>query len=365
MSNFNRRRRNQIFGLIVALGLVPSLGVGLSGLVGINPRDIQFFSADYRAEYSTAKGLEKRGPIQMRSQGQSRLLIREGTREEEFAFTREGTYLDQGKDTGTYPILWVRFPPQEKMNRPRQFMELVNQLRVTDLTGLIGPRGAVYRLHNQTTTIFWSWLVGSQFSHPADLLDEQGQVKASGIYDTTCGILEELTAFKDGAMGTITLTGTDFPMSRNRNLTILYTFILTGILLLYHFIWRRKNIPDPILFRLESDLIVLGILAVLVDEWADIWFFHYLGPRGLIILHLLTAAFVLWRFGFWVILPLLELAWALAFAEASRSIIPQLAFCPGLFFTWFALIQFHSFRNRFQQRKVEPPAKEAAIGSGV
>ena len=348
MSKFSRRRRNNVFFLIVALGLVPSLGVGLSGLVGIHPRDIQFFSADYRAEYSTSKGLKDRGPIEMRSQGQSRLIIREGAGEEEFAFTPEGTYLDQGKDTGTYPILWVRFPPQEKMNRPRQFTDLVNQLRVTDLTGLIGPQGAVYRLHNETTTILWSWIVGSQFSHPVDLLGEQGQVKASGIYDTTCGILEELTAFKDGAMGAITLTSTDFPMSRNRNLSILYTFILTGLLLLYQFIWRRKNTPDPVLFRLESDLIVLGILAVLVDEWADIWFFHSVGAKGLIIIHLLTAAFVFWRFGFWVIFPLLELAWALAFAGVSKSIIPQLAFCPGLLITWFALLQFHSFRDRFK-----------------
>ena len=80
----------------------------------------------------------------------------------------------------------------------------------------------------------------------------------------------------------------------------------------------------------------------------DIWFFHWVGTAGLIILHLLACAFVLWRFCFWVIFPLIEVAWAAAFAFASGSLTPQLAFFPGLVITWFALIQFHSFRKRFK-----------------
>jgi hypothetical protein len=346
MSNFDRRHRNSIFFLVLALGLVPGGLAFLSTPVGISPRDPQFLDADYHAEFKTGKGLSDFNPIVMRSEAGKKLAIKQSGREEGFVFTPEGTYVKDGKDTGTYPVLWVRFPPQEKMTRRDTFSKLINQLKVTDLTGLIGPKGEVYRLHNETTTILWSWTLGSQFSHPVELIDAKGDVAASGIYDTTCGILEEMSVYKDGALGTIALTETDFPMSRNRNFSIVYVFIVAGIILLYHFIWRRKRISDPVVFRLDTDLLILGVIAVFLDVYVDIWFFHVTGPWVLVILHLAAAGFVLWRFGFWVVFPLLELYWAGSLAIASQSINPQLAMCPALIITWFGILQFQSFKKR-------------------
>jgi hypothetical protein len=360
MSMFTRRRRNNIFYLILALALVPSAMVGISGLIGLHPRDIQFFSEDYGAEFSLGKGLSEVGSIEMRSSGRSKLVIKEGSREEEFPFTAEGTYLKGGIDTGTYPVLWVRFPAQEKMNRPSRFAELISQLKVTDLTGLLGPRGRVYKLHAEESTILWSPIIGSQFSHPVDILDARGRVVASGIYDTTCGMAEELTVFKNGVMGTITLTETDFPISRNRNLGLLYTAILSVLLLLYHFIQRRKKIEDKRLFRVETDLIILGIIVVMVDVWVDIWFFHCVKAAGLVILHVLVIGLVFWRFGLWGIFPLVELGWAAAFAVASREFTPQFAFFPGIVITWFALVEFHSFRGRLKEKDAREAEKQPA-----
>lgn len=350
MIKFSFRQRINLFLLTLSIALVPGALALLSTRVGISPRDPQFFDADYRAEFSTDKSLKNRGPILIRSAGRSKLIIQEGSQKGEFAFTPEGTYLLDGKDTGTYPILWVRFPPQEKLNRPEKFIEQINQLRAIDLTGLIGQPGATYSLHNKTSTILWSWTLGSQFSHPVDLIDESGKAVASGTYDSTCGILEELSAYQNGALGVIALMRTDFPMSRNRNFTLVYAFIVACLIVIYHFVWRRKKIGDRKLFRLETDLIILGMMAIFVDEYLDIWFFHSTGPMWLIILHLAVAGFVLWRFGWWVIFPLLELFWAGAFTAASKSVIPQLAFCPALIITWFALLQFQSFKGRLNPK---------------
>jgi len=351
MSNFDRRQRNQIFFLVIALGLLPGGLSFLSSRVNISPRDPQFLDSDYRAEFTAAKGLAERDPIIMRSQGRQKIMISEGASEQGFEFTPEGSYIKDKIDTGTYPVLWVRFPPQEKMSRRNDFGERINRLKATDLTGLVGPRGKVYSLHNETTTILWSWTLGSQFSHPVELIDEQGRTAASGIYDTTCGLLEEMSVYKDGALGTISLVETNFPMSRNRNFTLVYAPIVAGLILLYHFIWRRKKIPDPALFRLETDLLLLGMLAVFIDEYLDIWFFHLTGPALLIVIHLFAAGLVLWRFGLWVIFPLFELFWAGNFAIASRDINPQLAFCPALIITWFAILAFKSFPKRREKKE--------------
>lgn len=351
MSNLNRSRRINLFLLVICLGLGPGLLVVLSGVLDINPRDIPFFKADYVAEFETGKGLSDRGKIVVRSRDSKKLVVEEGSRKEEFAFSPEGTYINGGKDTGANTIFWLDFPPQQKMARRDLYSDLINQLKVVDLTGLIGKRGAVYRVRNETTTILWSWTLSSQFSHPIDIIDEAGRVVARGLYDTTCGILEEMTVINKDGMGTLTLTSTDYPMSRNRNFVLVYVFIVAGIIMIYHFVWRRKNTPDPGLFRLETDLLILGLMAVFVDEYIDIWFFHALGPWALVALHLLVVGFVFWRFGLWGLLPLFELFWAGSLATASRSIIPQLAFCPALIITWFAILQFQSFRRRLIKKE--------------
>jgi hypothetical protein len=360
MIEFTRKRRNRILLLVVVLGLLQGLLVGISGLVGLHPRDIQFFSEDHKAEFVTGKGLKVQGSIEMISQGRDKLIIKEGNNSEEFPFTSAGTYLKDGMDTGTYPILWVRFPPQEEMTWPGRshFARKVSEIEVTDLTGLIGPGGAVYKLHSEHTTVLWSSYIGSQFSHKVDLLDHKGNVKASGIYDTTCGMMEELTLYKDGAMGTISLKASDYRISRNRNLGLLYSVITGIIILIYHFIFRRRNTEDAKLFLLETDLLILGFLAVFVDQWADIWFYHCTGEIGLVIIHLLVCAFVFWRFGWWAIIPLLELAWSGAFAMVSESLIPQLGYCPAIFITWFALLQFNSFRGRLGKKEIKAKDKK-------
>jgi hypothetical protein len=347
MSVLDQRRRRIIFFLVICLGLGPFMLVVISGMLNFNPRDIQFFGDDYQAEFTTDMGPAGRGTIVIHSKARKKLIVEEATQKQEFPFTPEGTYIDDGKDTGANPIFWVRFPPQQKMVRRDEFSDLINQRKVVDLTGLIGPRGAIYRVHNETTTILWSWILGSQFSHPLDILDNKGRVIAQGLYDTTCGIMEEMTVMNNNGLGALSLVSTDFPMNRNRNFVISYAFIVAGLILAHHFLWTRKNTPDRVLFKLETDLLILGVLAVFLDEYVDIWFFHSTGPWVLVTLHLLVTGFVFWRFGFWGIFPLFELFWAGALAAASRSVIPQLAMCPALIITWFAILHFQ-FRDRLK-----------------
>jgi len=169
---------------------------------------------------------------------------------------------------------------------------------------------------------------------------------ASGIYDTTCGIMEELEVYNDDGLGVFGLDKTSYPMSRNRNFAVTYVAIVAVLILLYHFIVRRKKTDDKKIFRLETDLLILGVIALLVDEYIDIWLFHWTGPWLLVIIHVIAISFVAWRFGLWFVLPLLELFWAGSLASASRSIIPQLAFSPALIIVWFAILQFMSFKKR-------------------
>ncbi len=348
MTEFNQRRRNAIFFLVLALALLPGALAFLSTAVGISPKDPQFLDADYVSEFVAEDALAASGPIEVRSEAGKKLVVKQADSASEFAFSAEGTYLKGGQDTGTYPLFWIRLPPQHQMVRRAHFTELVNQLRVTDLTGLIGPAGAEYGVRNETTTILWSWTLGSQFSHPIEIVDASGAVVASGLYDTTCGILEELSSYRDGKLGTLRLVKTSFPMSRNRNFFFIYASLISACVLVYHFVWRKKSTSSAALFALETDLLLVGIIAVMLDVFIDIWFFQWTGPWGLLGLHLVAAGFVIWRFGFWGAFALFELFWAVVLATASRSVIPQLAFCPALIITWFALVQFQSFGKRLK-----------------
>lgn len=343
----NRRSRIYVLIMVMTLGLLPGLLAFLSTTVGISPRDPQFLGADYKAQFIATKSLADQSPIEVRSEGRSKLIISEGGQVSEFTFSPEGSYIKDGRDTGAYPVFWVRFPPQDKMRLRGEFTKQINNLKVVDLTGLLGPKGNIYRVKNETSTILWSWVLGSQFSHPLKFIDDNGAVVASGIYDTTCGIMEELSVYKDGALGEISLVETTFPMSRNRNFFLLYSVFVSAAILLYHFIRRRKKTTDPGMFSLETDMLILGMIAMYVDVYLDIWFFHVTGPWLLVAIHLAASGYVYWRFRLWVIFPLLELFWAGALALASRSIIPQLAFAPVLIIVWFALLEFMPLHKKY------------------
>jgi len=127
MSNFSRSRRNYVFVLVLILGFLPGALAFLSTAVNLNPTDPHFFDADYGAQFTAGKGVAGRHPVEVRSEGRRQLVIKEGAREFEFPFSAEGSYVKDGKDTGAYPLYWVRFPAQHKMMRKEVFRRVLQR----------------------------------------------------------------------------------------------------------------------------------------------------------------------------------------------------------------------------------------------
>jgi hypothetical protein len=339
MIKFGQRERLRIFRRVVWVALTPFIGVFLLSLLNINPKDPTIFDEDYTATYKAGGLLIKDGASQLIfSSGPDRHLR-----------TSQGNYQqDVTVPEGDYSLFWAFWPnPVVVLFLRSRIDEAVNTTEVVDYTGLMGSPGESYRMQMKERIILWSRVLDSQASYRIALLDRAGKEVATGVYDATCGMLFRLETHT-GRLGTLDLEETDFPISRNRNWQGLIT-ILWGIgVLLYQFTFRRRKITEDTrkLFSLENELVIFGIIAIWIDAFYDIWFFHYLWTPGLLMIHVLAVAYVFWRFGWWGIFPLFELAWAGAIMGGKDSLIPQLTFFPSMIVTWLACLLFQDFRKR-------------------
>ncbi len=340
MTKFGRRERLSVFRRVVWTGLAPFIGVFLLSILDINPRDPTIFDKEYFAEYRVGGALAKQlGGESLRVESGGRRSLRVVTAHSEQAFPVK---------EGGYSLFWAYWPnPVVVLFNRSKIDAAVNSTEVTDHTGLLGRQNAVYKMKLKERIILWSKVLDSQASYSIGLIDRTGAEAATCVYDATCGLLFRLESHT-GALGTLDLVETDFPISRNRNWQGLMALLWGTGVLFYQFLYRRRKVTEETRKRhsLENQLVLFGVMAVWIDAFYDIWFFHYLWTPGAVVIHLLAAAYVFWRFGWWGIFPLFELAWAGAIMGGQDSIVPQITFFPSLIVTWVACLLFQDFRKR-------------------
>lgn len=339
MVKFGRRERLRIFNRVVWVALTPFIGVWLLSILNINPKDPTFFDKDYTARYRVDGEMLKQGGayLELKARGERMLRIVQGGFEQDVTIPE-----------GEYSIFWVYWP-NPVVSLPSKIDYAVNSTEVVDYPGILGQPGATYRMRMKQRIIIWSRILDSQASYRIGLIDEGAKEIATGIYDATCGLLFWLESHT-GSLGVLELERTDFPISRNRNWQVLIA-ILWGIgVLVYQLLFLRRKVMEETrkLYSLENEFVVFGIIAIWIDAFYDIWFFHYLWTPGLVAIHILAVVYVFWRFGWWGIFPLFELAWAGAFMWGKDGLVPQLTFFPGLIVTWVACLLFQDFRRRLR-----------------
>ncbi|OGP56699.1 MAG: hypothetical protein A2V67_13040 [Deltaproteobacteria bacterium RBG_13_61_14] len=345
MTRFGRRERLKIFYRVAWVGIAPLVLMWAFSWLNLNPRNPTFFLDDFYASYSGSGLFAYRGLAEIRVESHYSVLdtFQAGQKIESPVEQSTGYLEDSEK---AYSLIWVAIPNPVTEWRRSKIEAAINAVRVKDVAGWIGPAGRTYQLKFSKRLILWSRILDSQASYEVAVLNDAGQEVATAIYDATIGLLFELRTHT-GALGSLSLLDTNFLISRNRywqgGLAVLF-----GVLaVLYQFTLRRRRIADqPRLFTLEADLVIFGVLAIWTDAFYDIWFFHSLWSPGLIAIHLALAGYVFWRFGWWGIFPLFEVAWSLTYAAAQDSLEPQFAYNPALIFTWVGCLLFADFRKR-------------------
>jgi hypothetical protein len=347
MIRFARRERLRIFHRTAWVGILPLVLMWAFSWLNLNPKDPTFFDRDYSARYQAGGALAERGLAEVRVKSVARqfLDISQAGLNLNYPVDEQGRLASSG---AVYSLVWISFPNPVTEWRRSKTEAAINALRVKDLVGWIGPAGANYRLKFEHRIILWSATLDSQASYEVGVLNDAGQEAATAIYDATCGLLFELRTHT-GALGQLSLLETDFKISRNRNWQGSLALLFGVLLVLRHFTLRRKKLAGEIaLWKLEADLILFGVLAIWTDAFYDIWFFHYLGGLGLIVIHLALAGYVFRRFGWWGIFPLFEVFWSVAYAGGQEGLEPQFAYNPALILTWVACLLFADFRRRLE-----------------
>ncbi len=342
MVKFGRRERLGVFNRVVWVALTPFIGVWILSVLNINTKDPTFFDKDYTARYRVDGHLLRHGGpyLEVEARGENRLRILQGESEDEFTIKE-----------GEHSIFWAYWPnPVVVLFIRSKIDDAVNSTEVVDYTGILGRPGARYQMSLKQRIVLWSKILDSQASYRIGLIDKAGREIATGIYDATCGLLFRLESHT-ASLGLLELEETNFPISRNRNWEGLIA-ILWGIgVLIYQLLYLRRKVTEETrgLHSLENELVIFGIIAIWIDAFYDIWFFHYLWTPGLVAIHVLAVAYVFWRFGWWGIFPLFELAWAGALIGGKDALVPQLTFFPALIVTWVACLLFQDFKKRLRE----------------
>ncbi|UCD84298.1 MAG: hypothetical protein JSU92_13630 [Deltaproteobacteria bacterium] len=339
MIKFGRKERLRVFKRVVWVGLTPFIGVWLLSFFNINPKDPTFFDKEYTASYRAEGEIFKpEGILEIKSRGKNTLRVIKGAFKQDFMISEK-----------EHSIFWVYWPNPVVSLRSK-VDNAISSAKVVDYPGILGRPGATYKMVMKERIILWSRVLDSQASYRIGLIDGEGREIATGIYDATCGLLFRLEGHT-GSLSVLELEETDFPISRNRNWQGLIAFLWGIGVLAYQFLFLRRKVTEETrtLYSLENELVIFGVIAIWIDAFYDIWFFHYLWTPGLVVIHVLAVAYVFWRFGWWGIFPLFELAWASAYMGGKESLVPQLTFFPGLIVTWVACLLFQDFRRRLKE----------------
>lgn len=336
----SKRERYIVFFLVVGLIVISGGLTSLFTVLNINPRNPMFFEENNHAVYKLSGEFPPAGVskaslnVMSLTPSQTTAKVHYG-QTSSFKTTPEGRYVSDDAPTDYYTLFWI-FLENPMVSAPGS--NLGKKYSVVDPIGIISGENEVYTLVVENESmILWSETLSSQASYKVSIYKDNVKV-ASGIYDATCGLLFHLETHKNG-FSSLDLTGTSFPISRNRNYNLAIAIaVITGVLIVVY-VWARKSSMSEKKRNVLLNLLAIGFACALVDLYFDLWFFEAITRVGLIAVHLVLAIILYYLIGKWSIPAFFEIGFVLAFAYSylNGSLVPQIAYFPGLLITWIIM----------------------------
>ncbi|MHA1291931.1 MAG: hypothetical protein ACTSQJ_04605 [Promethearchaeota archaeon] len=310
--------------VLVALFVLAGLNIALIVVVGarflnINAQDPLFFEKEgifvtYNFNNGTKEGTLK---FEVTKVDDDNAIVKYSFKGNSLSFsvTTDGFIINQttGKETDYQNIFWIHIVEEGSMGSETQ-KYIGERYLIFDAIGILGGINKVYTLEIIDYTNYWPLepgIQGAQASMKFIIYDDDDLYIAEGLMDRTCGLIFQLK-IGAGNYRTMDIVNTNYEIGRNRIIGGITILIVAFILPLVAYFLMKKlkimqvnNDED----RLEMTiLIIVGIWAIVVDIFVDIWFYAILGAIGCLILHaIMTGIFALvciWqRYGLRCIIP--------------------------------------------------------------
>lgn len=308
--------------LMVLLMFVPLLlgGIMVSFLSALNivAKDPIFFDGRaIKAVYETGMGqLTVSGP-----QGESGFTI-SGPVQGSFKVDASGKSTSANGTRGFTPF-WLHF------SNPMLVLKTEHpEYLIVDSPGLLGEPNLQYQARQEKSLIFWDETLQSQASYKYGIFNAKGRRVATGIYDSTCGLLFKM-CIKNGEKPDLLLKETNFPISRNR-VALIFLFMLIAvaeIFLIRKIVLPRSGRKEAMVMSIS---VALGIACLATDTLMDLWYPFALGTVTPMVWHCILIAILLFLGKRGGIPAIAEVAMAGALWFQLKGPAPTLAFIPGL-----------------------------------
>ncbi|MHA1786491.1 MAG: hypothetical protein ACTSVE_14995 [Candidatus Helarchaeota archaeon] len=285
-----------------------------------------------------------------------------------FYVNPNGTVYQNGACQGNYSIWWIYVPnPMLSMG---QGLKVGTTYNIIDPTGFLGIIGQGYTLVIDQKRVYWpvdlelSMILGAQASYIADIYNKSNNAKiASSMQDLTCGVMFLWNGAQHDEIS-LTLTDTNFPISRNRLNMFPWLFIIGTIVIVSAYLLMRKQWNNEYLSHLNVEpedrneitlLLIAGVGAVAI-EFVDIWFYLPLGLAGNLLLHVgylagLGLICFKEKYGLkWLVPGILEVLFVFAITFATgEPYVPVLTAFMGSFISWLCLIYASGYEKSTEE----------------
>jgi len=348
------RHRNQVFLKVLFLSIAPFCLVGLAMLFKlVDPRPNPFSdSEEYLIEYVLSSVYPESSQtevlVEIDEDGYMRIEFDEEPMFE-VQVEEDGKYTLPGEVLGRYTLFWVPVPSSIPILNTYGMREL-SETPLVDVTGLFGPPGETYGLDVKNFAPVWNIDDSSRALRRIRFLGSSGTIVGEGFYDSASGLLHHADSYARHKTR-LYQEKSDFRGDGARNLTLVLA-LLGAVCLAFYDIVRAsvdqlqsgKSVP------VRLDFSILGYTAILVDVFYDHSFFHNTGESVMTLIHLGVVALVWFRFGWWALIPALEVVVAYYNRFMFGSLQPAYAYFPGLMSAWLLAL--------LVQGTVSPPSLE-------
>jgi len=371
----NARKRVRIL-TIIGLGF---LVLGVAFILGrvfntpLNPHDPLFFDRPMFVTYTYNNGTHT-GTLDIRVSAlhsdRTTVTTTWYGETDSFNVTRTGEFIDGGTTTTNQSFFWIHIAA----GLGAEFIDLPGQVyRIYDPIGVLGPANTSYNLTVHAYTNYWSLepgIHGAQASCTFVIYNENTLV-AEGFFDRTCGLVFELKIGGGANYRTLDITNTNYDISRNRVFGILWMLPIAIITPIVGYILMTK-VPR---FKVEEKdtrlemtaLIGVGMTALTLDIFVDVWYYATVGFVTNIIIHgIVLGACIgicIWRkYGIkWTIPLILEIA----FISSMYMIADRVTYVPYLTAFMGTLITFIFMIIASGYNKQETPSTKGKLVSQI
>ncbi|MHA1143313.1 MAG: hypothetical protein ACTSRW_01110 [Candidatus Helarchaeota archaeon] len=340
-----------------------------------NAKEAYFFQTNRFATYLYEDGtyghqitLTVQSLLENATHAHVRILISGAEQGDFYVEPITGIVYQNGVLDNNYSIWWIYAP--NPMLSLGQGLVLGTTYNVIDPTGFLGIVDRTYTMIVEQKHVYWPhdqalwFILGAQASFDVGLYDKTNNKRIStATLDLTCGVIELWEGAQSNQIK-MTLTITDFPISRNRINILPWVFIFGAVLCAVSYLLMRKKWENKTLALMNIEpekrnevaiLMIAGVGAIAI-EFVDIWFYAPLGLGGNLLLHLgyvlgLAVIIYKYKYGFrWLTPAILEILFVGAINLITNDpYVPHLTAFMGSMISWICLLFVSGYERNFDE----------------